>query len=433
MLRRILRVSADRSRRLLSTSGILLLIGASMPLVMVSGAQPSAQQLADCLAFGEARTSLHPRTGSVRSIGTDPGSPIPHPHPQAASSPESAALSYLSTCGSLFGLEDATTELAVARSTRIDDRRTVVRLQQRHDGVPVLAGELVVHLDSVNNILAVAGETLPSMALSTAPAIDGATAVESALDLVAAGYGTDRLALRTTSPELWVYAPSLLGPGVGPPALVWRLEVIHEAVPPIRELVLVDAQRGSVALNFNQVATARNRSTHNAQNTSSLPGALVCGEANPTCAGGDADAIAAHVYAGHTYDYFASNFGRDSLNNTGMTLVSSVHFGPVGFQNAFWNGSQMAYGDLFSRADDVVGHELTHGITQFTSNLFYYYQSGAINESLSDVFGEFIDQLNGQGTDSAAVSSGCSARTSPGSPAGFATCRIPPRMAIRTR
>ena len=61
----------------------------------------------------------------------------------------------------------------------------------------------------------------------------------------------------------------------------------------------------------------------------------------------------------------------------------------------------MVYGDVhgYPLADDVVAHELTHGVTQYTSNLFYYYQSGAINESLSDVFGEFVDQTNGRGND----------------------------------
>ena len=63
----------------------------------------------------------------------------------------------------------------------------------------------------------------------------------------------------------------------------------------------------------------------------------------------------------------------------------------------------MAYGDGFASADDVVGHELTHGVTEFSSHLFYYFQSGAINESLSDVFGEFVDQTNGAGNDTAGV------------------------------
>ena len=91
----------------------------------------------------------------------------------------------------------------------------------------------------------------------------------------------------------------------------------------------------------------------------------------------------------------------------GMTLVSTTRYCPNSshcpYANAFWNGDQMVYGAGFASADDVVGHELTHGVTESTSNLFYYYQSGAINESFSDVWGEFIDQTNGAGTDTARV------------------------------
>ena len=71
----------------------------------------------------------------------------------------------------------------------------------------------------------------------------------------------------------------------------------------------------------------------------------------------------------------------------------------------FGQEAQMVYGDEygFPLADDVVAHELTHGVTQYESNLFYYYQSGAINESFSDLWGEYYDQTNGLGTDTATV------------------------------
>ena len=75
---------------------------------------------------------------------------------------------------------------------------------------------------------------------------------------------------------------------------------------------------------------------------------------------------------------------------------SPVSFGdPCPLDNAFWNGAQMVYGESFAGADDVVGHELTHGVTDATSRLLYYGESGAINESMSDVMGELIDLGNG--------------------------------------
>ena len=106
-------------------------------------------------------------------------------------------------------------------------------------------------------------------------------------------------------------------------------------------------------------------------------------------------------------DYFyASQHGRDSIDNAGMTLVSTVHFSS-GYANAFWDPTrlQVVYGDKYGYplADDVVAHELTHGVTQYESGLFYYYQSGAINESFSDVWGEFVDLTNAAGDDSPGV------------------------------
>ncbi len=97
-------------------------------------------------------------------------------------------------------------------------------------------------------------------------------------------------------------------------------------------------------------------------------------------------------------DFYQKVFGRNSVDNTGMSLVSSVHFS-VNYNHAFWNGSQMTYGDGdgrifldFSRANDVIGHELTHGVTQFTAQFRYTNEAGGLNESMSDVFGSMFRQ-----------------------------------------
>ncbi len=109
--------------------------------------------------------------------------------------------------------------------------------------------------------------------------------------------------------------------------------------------------------------------------------------------------------SGLTYDFLKNNFGRDSLDDAGLPLISLVRYcpGTCPYDNANWDGKQMTYGDGYATADDVVGHELDHGFTQFSSNLYYYFQAGAINESLSDVFGELIDLTDGRGTDTQAV------------------------------
>jgi secreted trypsin-like serine protease len=110
------------------------------------------------------------------------------------------------------------------------------------------------------------------------------------------------------------------------------------------------------------------------------------------------EADRAHYFARNTFDYFDANHGHNSINGAGMQVISSVLFTPDGssYANAFWSGTQMVYGNNgLLTTDDIVGHELTHGVTQFTSNLLYFYESGAINEALSDIFGEFIDLTNG--------------------------------------
>lgn len=112
--------------------------------------------------------------------------------------------------------------------------------------------------------------------------------------------------------------------------------------------------------------------------------------------------VDANYYAKQTYDYYKDTFGRESYDNQGSPIVSLTHVNNYGGQdnrnNAAWIGDKMIYGDgdgrtftSLSGANDVVAHELTHGVTQETANLEYKDQSGALNESFSDVFGYFVD------------------------------------------
>lgn len=111
----------------------------------------------------------------------------------------------------------------------------------------------------------------------------------------------------------------------------------------------------------------------------------------------DDDAVnEAYDGLGDTYRLFWDVFQRDSIDDHGMDLRAIVHYG-VGYDNAFWNGEQMVFGDgrLFKRFTlslDVIGHELQHGVTEHESGLLYQDQSGALNESLSDVFGSLVKQ-----------------------------------------
>lgn len=350
-------------------------------------------------------------TGEVGLIGASPNNAIERPAGLSATAPpEEAARAYLSKFGSLFGLRSQSRQLRAEETGEAGGGRSLVHFQQIHEEVPVLGGELNVQVNDVNELLVANGEILTDVSVGTDPRVGANEARRTALTKIAKDREVRAADLEAADPELWIYDPALLGaPGIQVPRLVWRTEVTPaEGIVDVRELVLVDAQRGNVALNFDQIDTAKNRLTYDSNNTSALPGTLVCDESNPcTNTGFDADVRAAHLYTGHTYDFYSTNHGRDSLNNAGMTLISTVDHCPVGtcpspYRNAFWNGTQMVYGEAMT-ADDVVGHELTHGVTEFSSRLFYYYQSGAINESLSDVWGEFIDLTNGTGNDTAAA------------------------------
>lgn len=129
-----------------------------------------------------------------------------------------------------------------------------------------------------------------------------------------------------------------------------------------------------------------------------LPGESVRDEGQASSS--DAAVNQAYDGLGVTYDFFAKVLKRNSIDGRGMRLVATVHYGD-GYNNAFWNGKQMVFGDGdgvmfrgFTRSLDVIGHELAHGVTEMTARLEYHKQSGALNESFSDVFGSLIKQYS---------------------------------------
>ncbi len=143
-------------------------------------------------------------------------------------------------------------------------------------------------------------------------------------------------------------------------------------------------------------AGEKRRTIYDAQTSQQLPGMLVRGEGDPPV---DDEAVnEAYDAAGATYDLYYELFERNSIDEKGLRLDSTVHYG-VKYDNAFWNGDQMVYGDgdgeifqRFTKSIDVIAHELTHGVTQYEARLIYFGESGALNESMSDVFGSLVKQ-----------------------------------------
>ncbi len=156
------------------------------------------------------------------------------------------------------------------------------------------------------------------------------------------------------------------------------------------------------AATFRVAVGGKERIIYDANNGSNLPGTVVRREGDP--ASTDVAVNEAYDGSGVTYDLYNNVYSRNSIDGNGMRLDSTVHY-RVGYDNAFWDGEQMVYGDgdedlpanerLFNRftiAIDVIGHELTHGVTQFEAKLQYFQQPGALNESMSDVFGSLVKQ-----------------------------------------
>ncbi|RPI90390.1 MAG: peptidase M4 family protein [Chloroflexi bacterium] len=162
------------------------------------------------------------------------------------------------------------------------------------------------------------------------------------------------------------------------------------------------------AATFRVAGAGKDRVVYDAKNGSSLPGTVARKEGDASVS--DAAVNEAYDGSGITYDLFNDVYQRNSIDGHGMRLDSTVHY-RQGYDNAFWDGEQMVYGDgdedlpvserLFNRftaALDVIAHELTHGVTQFEAKLTYSQQPGALNESMSDVFGSLVKQYKLQQT-----------------------------------
>ncbi|WP_258129909.1 M4 family metallopeptidase [Achromobacter anxifer] len=199
--------------------------------------------------------------------------------------------------------------------------------------------------------------------------------------------------------------------GVIPPYMLDRLAQHADSrvsMPAVKTLIIDQQQRSlrEMAVQPPRAKPARGkkaspagtpqRAVHDAANTTTLPGKLV--RAEGARASGDAAVDEAYEHLGSTYKLYWDIYQRNSIDGQGLPLVGTVHYGED-YDNAFWNGAQMVFGDgdgeVFNRftiAVDIIGHELTHGVIDAEAALLYQGQSGALNESLCDVFGALVKQ-----------------------------------------
>lgn len=260
-----------------------------------------------------------------------------------------------------------------------------VRLQQIFGSLRVEGSVMLLHIGPGRVVEEVQGRYVPLAALDTTVQIPR----EEAMEIVIAKVGPRGALRKPTSSELVVYCIDTVN------YLAWKVSV--HADDPLGEFIYyVDAHTGKVLDSYDNLKHSLVRKTYNANH--GMTGTLVRKEGDPATP--DQVVNAAHDFAGKTYDFFLSSFQRDSWDGQGDTLRSLVHY-KSGYNNAFWDGNSVTYGDgdgdLFAPlclSLDVVAHELAHGVTQAEGDLLYRYQSGALNESFSDIFGVLLDSAD---------------------------------------
>lgn len=321
-------------------------------------------------------------------------------------------------------------ELVKTESDRIGF--THYRYQQTFHGIPVENGIFNIHVQN-KYVRSANGEYYPNISLNSFQAnITSSRAIEIAKNSIQGNEGewNDDI---VASPSLVIVAGQNLKY-----KLAYKTD-IYSRSPLIRRYIFVDAQSGEIIKEIDRihvsdtVGTAvtaysgtksitadsyagsfrlRETGRGNGINTWDLntstyyPSAVDFTDADnywDVTTNQDNAALDAHWGAEMTYDYYFNNYGRNSFDNAGAVLNSYVHY-DYGYVNAFWDGTQMTYGDgdgtthFAFTSLDIVAHEITHAVTEYTANLNYSYESGALNESFSDIFGIAVDFEANPGT-----------------------------------
>ncbi len=320
--------------------------------------------------------------------------------------PKTTAQNFIYEQKEIFGITGSEVDFSSKRSKR-KNGKNYERFQQTYSQIPVYGAEFLVQLDDSGGVEYAFCDIMTDTSLlddghiSTTPAISAYDAECTALEKLSQenpAYQLDSL-----DPKLMIFHPEVIG-NVGPTKLIWYTEVKSTHAYNVDEVVLVDAHSGQISMRFSQIKHIKERQVYDSSNSTDNPGTLSRSEGEAPIGNQDVDDC--YDYLGDTYDFYFNEHGRDSIDNAGMILSATVRFcmfeTDCPMQNAFWNGSRMFFGEGFA-TDDITAHELTHGVTQYESNLIYMNESGAINESFSDMWGEWVDLTNTGGNDSPSV------------------------------
>jgi Zn-dependent metalloprotease len=321
-----------------------------------------------------------------------------------SATPQGKARGFLAAYAGLFGIRDASAELRLVSATTDAQGFTHVSFEQTYKGLPVFAGLVRAHLDRGNNLTSVNGTFVPNVELSTDARLSPPQAAQKAIaDVLARPPATEENAdgaatagptgLRAASITLEVYRMGLVRNVPGSNQLVYEVEVTNGA--DVREFVFVHANAGKIVNRYSGVHDDLFRRVFEA---SFDPDSQVWEEGDPFPGALTVDQQNIVGFSGDSYHFFSNAFGRDSYDGQGAEMQTVNNDPRINCPNANWNGITTNYCTGVT-GDDTVAHEWGHAYTEFTHNLIYQWQSGALNESYSDIWGDVVDLINGAGQD----------------------------------
>ncbi|KEO84174.1 M4 family metallopeptidase [Tumebacillus flagellatus] len=328
----------------------------------------------------------------------------------------------------LFDMSSVADELKLDVQSTDNLNTKMFKYQQVYKGIPVFGNQLILHADKNGDATTINGYYDPEVkvkGLNTKAKLSSTQALQAAkkdtgltdvqhFDIEKADlniyqaqdnsyhlvYLVELSTLENDSPAYWdVFVDAHDGSIVNKIDKVEFAAAVGSGKGVLGDTKSLNTESTGTTYNMRDItkpmySTGGKIETYTAKNGTTLPGTLLTSNDNTW---NDPAAVDAHYYAGVVYDYYYNKLGRNSFDNAGGTMKQTVHYSTK-YNNAFWNGTQMVYGDgdgttfiAFSGGLDVVGHEISHGVTERTANLTYSYQSGALNESWSDVMGNLIE------------------------------------------
>ncbi|MBA3309870.1 MAG: M4 family metallopeptidase [Nocardioidaceae bacterium] len=299
---------------------------------------------------------------------------------------------FLNKYGAMFGASQGT----IVRDSVRDDGLggTTVTYLQEYRGVPVFGAMLRAHLDKQGDLTAVNGTAVRDINVSVQPKLSASQIGQRAVAYVKSdppshdGHKADTTGIRAVKSDLVVYREGIVRGVTGDSHLAYVVEVSNRHN--IRDVVILTAQSGKVLNRYSLVHDALERRLHEERY-----GRVVWREGKRFPRNLTEDQQNIVRATGESYWFFKNAFNWDSYDNAGHIMESVNNDPRISCPNANWNGLTTNYCNGVT-SDDVVAHEWGHAYTDYTHDLIYQWQSGALNESYSDIWGETVDLINGR-------------------------------------